>query len=104
WGTPVVVDSGNAPGTKVCLRVVNGRPAIGFTDRTLQRVRLTQALRDTGAAWKPAVSLGWSALITDISMELVNGVPAIAAATSGGVRFFRSTDPNGGAWVDRPME
>jgi uncharacterized delta-60 repeat protein len=100
WGAPVMVVQRGAVGFVVCLRVVNGKPAICYHDGELRYVR---AQDPAGTVWGAPVTVptpGFPAT-TRITMEVIDGHPAIAyAASSLSVEqmFIRASDANGTAW------
>jgi LPXTG-site transpeptidase (sortase) family protein len=116
WGTPIVVadsdtdpyypyDGGNG---KQEMRIVNGNPAIAFytDDYELAYVR---ASNSTGSAWNDPILVDDGSTLTptsddlgyELSMEIVNGRPAIAHQDESGndiIYFIRADDINGNSW------
>jgi len=94
WGTPVTVDA--QPGWQTSLAVVNGRPAIGYAragDRTTRYVRANDT---DGASWGTPVLLGDYG--ADVSLQMMNGRPAMSFIAGGRLQYARAADPDGAAW------
>lgn len=100
WTAPITVDSGiNDVGEFCSMHIVDGRPAISyFDDDTYQINYAINAAADGSGAWnKVAVGTNSS---TTASLWVVDGYPAIAAASDGVIRLWQAdtTDGTGGTW------
>lgn len=141
WGTEVEIGGGSPSN----LAVVDGRPAVAFTEASFRKVQFVRALDSTGSVWatpvdvsqpysnrgilpslaivndRPSITYENSALrfrraddaqgsswgayeqlgaVTDsVSLNVVNGNPAIAAITAGRVEFHRASNIDGTNWV-----
>ena len=107
WPQPVTVDSTDDIGQFSSLREVSGHPAIAYYDTTNRDLRYVRALDSFGVSWATPVMLdGDAALVgTYISMEIVNGHPAIAYydATNDDLKYVRANDPLGLLADDWPL-
>ncbi len=95
WGTPVIAATPN-PGS-VSLLVVNGNPAIAYSSSGLKYVRASNV---SGSSWNTPTSVVSSISVTDVSMQVVNGVPAIVFndLTNSYVKYIRANDASGSNW------
>jgi hypothetical protein len=99
WGTPQTLDAGNV-GNFSSLLVVNGKPAISYYDAGNQDLKYIRATDADGITWSaPQTVDGATTSVGGFtSLQIVNGVPAIAYSGSGTSMFIRATDVNGMAW------
>lgn len=96
WGTPVWVYGLSV--SVVVLEVVNGNPAIGFMRGDYARfVRSTDA---NGTAWGSVVDAFYSTSLANLSMTVVNGIPAFAVYYDPGLSmaYVRALNVNGTSW------
>lgn len=81
------------------LAVVNGRPAIAYrgTNSSLTYVRATDA---SGTSWGTPVNIAGAGVNPDISLDVVNGHPAIAFFddTDDDLKYVRADDAEGSSW------
>ena len=111
WGTPVVVADRNtdtyypysSSRSRQEMRIVNGKPAIAFhtNDAKLAYVRASDS---TGSTWNDPILVDGSTSSNigyKLSMEIVNGHPAIAHLDDQNriVYFLRADDVNGDSWT-----
>jgi Chaperone of endosialidase/Head domain of trimeric autotransporter adhesin len=105
----LVVDDGNPPanniGTYNDALLVQGNPAIAYTDTTAGDLYYVRATNAQGSAWgvPVRVATGGSAVVGYYpSMALLAGnLPAISYydSTNGDLKFVRALDVNGAAWA-----
>jgi hypothetical protein len=93
WSIPVIVGSGSNYQTS--LVVINGNPAISFTNSNT--VKYARANDAEGTTWGNVVSVtpGLAG-----SLSLVNGTPCIVYqdSQSSDFKFVKALDPNGESW------
>ena len=97
WNPPVVPSPGTE-GRYTSLKVVNGKPAIGFFNGHLAYVHATDT---KGDSWGNVITIaGAPGFISDISLAVVNGNPAMTYHSSFDDKlwYVRATDPNGDTW------
>lgn len=113
WGSPVTIDqTGIVPPS---LTVIDGRPALAYTDQTnVVTLRYVRANDPTGSSW-PAPTIVDSLVPFEqqpgfiSSLHLVNGHPAIAyevnhfgsTPDAPMIAYIRAEDPQGTAWGTR---
>ena len=93
WGAPVVVDA--TQGWQTSLAVVNGRPAIGYA-RPAGGTHFVRANDANGATWGTSMMVGDYG--ADISLQIVNGTPALSFIANGRLQYVRAADVNGDNW------
>jgi hypothetical protein len=101
WGEPVTVASITQAENALCLRVIHRKPAICFFG-SLAGLQFAHAADSTGSAWNVPKSVGpsSSSFVNYLSMEDVNGNPAIAFRRNDGQLFYiRPQDPEGVFWT-----
>jgi hypothetical protein len=100
WGVPFTVDASAAiAGLYTSLQIVNGSPAIAYSDNTTRTLNYVRALDADGSAWGTPVIIVTS-LSAYPSLQIVNGLPAISyfTFTIGQTKYVQATDVNGAAW------
>lgn len=102
WGTPQILDAGNV-GNFSSLLVVNGKPAISYYDAANQDLKYIRATDADGTGWNaPQMVDGTSSAVGGFtSLQIVNGMPAIAYSGTTGAYFIRATNIDGTAWGTR---
>lgn len=102
WNMPVTVDFENNVGYFCVLKIVDGYPAIAYTDITYNTLYFIRALDSNGVAWgNPVVVINAPTYgASSLSMEIVNGNPAIAYCDGGflDAKYIRALDNHGNAW------
>ncbi len=103
WNAPIAIDvSGDIVGYFTSLEVVNGNPAIAYSDDSNTNVRYVRATNADGSAWGTPISLDVSSSTVGAytSLAIVNGNPAIAYydATNTNARYVRAMNANGTLW------
>ena len=98
WGAPVTVDATH--GWQTSLAVVNGRPAIGYA-RPAGGTWFVRANDADGATWGVPVMVGDYG--ADLSLQIVNGTPAMSFLANGRLQYARAADANGAAWNSPAM-
>lgn len=105
WGPPILVDgSGIIIGGYPSLSVVNGNPAIAYTDSTTGsgNLRYIRANDANGASWSPPVIADSSSRVGEYSsLCIVNGRPAVGYhdGLNGNLKFVRANEENGSTWA-----
>jgi uncharacterized delta-60 repeat protein len=95
WRYPVASEEA----TSVCLRVVNGHPAVIFGEGT--KIRYSRAGDAAGAGWNVPITLNTGVSKPgQFTMEVVDGNPAIAFIDTGNgtLRYMRAQNADGSAW------
>jgi hypothetical protein len=97
-----IAEPGPAPGVSETfapsMAVVNGNPAITFTQNSTTSLIYSRATDSIGSAWSAPVTVdsqggGYN------SLAVVNGHPAVVnQGALGALLYRRATDPNGAAW------
>lgn len=99
WGAPVVVDTNVS---RHSLKVVNGRPAIGYYEFAAGDLKYVRADDVNGAGWGTPQLLDGAAsnVGENASMQLVDGFPALTYRDidNKDLRFIRAQDSDGTAW------
>lgn len=97
WNPPVTIDNVDTQQQSVTLRVVDGNPAIACGDSQRGFVVFIRATDPDGITWGAAKNVVAGGV--NSTMEVVNGVPAIAYLGSGAtLNFVRASDQNGNTW------
>lgn len=112
WGTPVsLINVGSL--YRAVLKIINGIPAIAFSinNYSTPEIRYIQAANTTGTSWNTITSVlqGSSSysIATSISLEEVNGYPAIAyfvTSSNYDLEYIRATDSAGSAAWGTPVK
>ncbi|HEY1055076.1 MAG TPA: hypothetical protein VGE24_08080, partial [Emticicia sp.] len=78
-------------------KIVNGKPAIIYlnSDKELIYIRANDA---AGSSWGATVILDSDALLTDYSLEIVDGKPAVTYSIGDELKYKRALDVNGSTW------
>jgi hypothetical protein len=99
WGTPQILDAGNV-GNFSSLLVVNGNPAISYYDAANQDLKFIRATDADGTGWNlPQTVDGASTSVGGYtSLQIVNGMPAIAYNGGVSTNFIRAGNVDGTAW------
>ncbi|HEY8389082.1 MAG TPA: hypothetical protein VIK74_10785, partial [Parasegetibacter sp.] len=104
WGSPVKVLNTNT-GTGGYMRkssdvcIVNGRPAIVAFDQSRGDLVYVRANDAAGLTWGTPVTIKSQGYVGDYpSLEIVDGLPAIAYFNENRVEFMRANDVNGTSW------
>ena len=106
WGAPVTVDpnqtgdSEGRPSLYTSLAVIDGNPAISYSDNVNGTPKYVRATDPNGSSWGDPVPVDAGARGEHTSLALVNGRPAIGYynGTERAVRFIRATDADGSSW------
>ena len=105
---PIPLDTGGIVGYETSMIIVNGYPAISYTNANNGTLKFIRALDASGTSWGPDQNLGHVHYDSDTSMAIVNGRPAIAYYDNDGgeqsVRFLRANDENGSSWPSTPVK
>ncbi len=105
WNTPPVI-AANQGGFYSSLHVVNGKPAIAYHDQTNFDLKYVSATDANGSApWATPVTFDViGSAGGDISLQIVDGYPAVAFSNSardygtGSLLYVRATDATGSHW------
>ncbi len=100
WHT-VTVDSPGVMGYFVSLAVVNGKPAISYTDGSNSDLMYAQAAASDGSAWNEPVRVDFTGSVgQDNALGVIDGNPAISYfdSTNHKLKFARAADADGAAW------
>jgi hypothetical protein len=99
WSVPVTIASGPNEFFPESMSLVNGLPAIVFTDDpSQQQLRFVQAMDAAGANWQAPVSIGGEEGSAG-SLVDVAGNPAVCfIGTDGSLYYVRAIDANGQSW------
>lgn len=102
WGSPVTVDSGQDPGAGAKMIIVNGNPAITYTQMQGGHGKYVRALDANGTTWgEPQVLDATATTAFGGSLAIVNGCPAVSYqlyTPTRELRFIRALDANGSTW------
>lgn len=103
WGTPIAVDADmDDDGRYTSLLVVNGNPAISYHDLTNGNLMYIRADDAIGLSWGDPIAVDNDDDIDGrwISMEIVNGNPAISYqdGTNNDLMYVRASDASGLNW------
>jgi hypothetical protein len=97
---PLTLDATGDTGRATSLTIISGRPAIGYFDASLGKLKFLLSNDPAGTAWGAPVEvadMGSAAAFT--SLGLVSGLPAISfSAADGSLRVAQATDANGEVW------
>ncbi len=100
WRTYTVASDGNV-GYASSLAVVDGHPAIGYSDTTEGALKYVRATDSWGSAWGTPVTADAFSGGDSISLAIINGHPAVCYLTgsfNGTLRYVHATDAAGDAW------
>lgn len=102
WNTPSIIESGsNDIGASSVLRVVNGKPAIAYTDNTSFTLKYVIASNASGSTWGAKMSISNAGLVSSgIGFESISEKPAITYInkSSGAINYIIAGDASGVAW------
>jgi hypothetical protein len=106
WGAPMLLDGtlpGDSTGYWPSLCVVNGNPAIGYSNSSPpDGMKYIRASDLNGAAWGAPIYLALVGVdATGACLQVVTGNPAVSFVSPFGTKrlnYMRSNDVNGGAW------
>ncbi len=101
WQTSIVVDNGNKEmGWYNSLAVVNGYPAIAYSDWLEGDLRYVRAMDAGGSVWGTPIIVESDGGGQWPSLVVVNGFPAIGywGFDNMDLRYVRATDANGSSW------
>lgn len=103
WPAAVVVDTGSGTsnvGQFTSAAIVNGNPAVSYTDLGDQWLYYVRATDAVGTGWGTPVKISTvnasGAVAT--SLAVVAGNPAVSCKLISGFAFIRATDANGTTW------
>jgi PKD repeat protein len=106
WGTPMRVDRPGNVGRSTYLAIVNGNPAISYTDWGNGRLKFVRANIPEGSTWgSPQVVDNegnphnyWVGAFA--SLAVIDGNPAISYfdSTNCDLKYVRASDANGDSW------
>jgi hypothetical protein len=107
WGSPQTLDSDSSwhNGRFGSLAVVNGNPAISYSDSLNSDLRFIRASDANGSAWHTPQTLDSEGNVGSFtSLAVFHGVPVICYRDSGNgdLKFIRATDTTGITW-DSPI-
>jgi len=103
WDDAIVVDSAPAMVVSaVTLCIVNGNPAIGYTNGKTWEVKYVRAQDQDGAVWDEPQSVASNSPY-GCTLAVVNGNPAISYheridSENGRLRYMRALDADGSSW------
>jgi len=103
WTLILTVDSGGSVGYYNCLVVVDGYPAISYTDDGNSDLKYVRASNASGSAWSTPVIVDSTDLVGWYTwMAVVDGNPAISYhdSTNGTLKYARSETATGGSASD----
>lgn len=95
-----MADPGQAGGGEFAAKMVGGLPAVAYRD-TAGQLRFARALDQRGLSWGAPVLVDPVAQISGtVSLEVVNGVPAISyySSMAKALMYVRATDSQGVTW------
>jgi hypothetical protein len=98
WGAPVMIT--NLYAAVFDFAVVNGRPAVGYSDNIFGGLRYIRANDATGASWGAPVILDMVDA-SGASLAIISGNPALAyrhAFDSNDLKYVRASNVDGTAW------
>ena len=100
WTGLKIIEEIGAVGFYPSMAVVNGHPAVSYTDDTLHVLKYSRALDANGTNWgTPAIldSIGTGFVEQNISLVVINGNPAISYydGTPDDLKYVRSTTASG---------
>ena len=101
WDPPIPLVTANAIlGLSGGLRLVNGRPAMAYYDKTAGKVQFVRAKDSAGLEWNAPVEVAATQQGGGfLSMAIVNGLPVIAYLDGGvGLQLRTATTMLGSAW------
>ncbi len=107
WGAYLSPQGDDEAGDSCSMSVVNGKPAIAYSDTVSDGLRYVQALDVNGSSWGTPVvldSAGGGVFYAGQrpSLTVVNSRPAVAYQHSSGsgvlLRYVRASDADGGSW------
>ncbi len=103
WGTPVTVASSGNVGIFSSMVIVDDNPAIAYFDNTNGEIVYVRANDANGTSWGTPVTvdvIGTGTANMDLSMKVVNGVPAIAYydVTDKDLKFAYAANATGSSW------
>lgn len=98
WGTPIDVayNGGSDYRTRTSLSMVNGNPAIAYTERACGCIKYVRANDADGTSWGTPLAIGSG--ITDPILKVVNGKPAIIYENNEYLVYVRANDIDGSSW------
>ncbi|HWB01978.1 MAG TPA: choice-of-anchor D domain-containing protein [Verrucomicrobiales bacterium] len=104
----LTVDPGGAAkaGVQLSMALVEGHPAIAYSDSQLSTVKYVRALDADGSAWGTPVTVhAASALGPWVALRVVNGNPAVCYCDRSLFRmiFARADDSTGASWNTRVL-
>ncbi len=103
WGTPVSVDLAGDVGVANSMQVVNGNPAIAYSDNTNAYLKYVRASNANGAAWGVPIVIdsaaGFNNNTSNISLQVVNGYPALSYYANRKLMYMRAKDISGEVWT-----
>ncbi len=102
WGSPVEVANAADLLKAIDLQVVNGNPAIVFSDQTNHDVNFVRAANAQGTAWgAPVTVVAADSVGSRSELVIAAGNPGIGYFNDTALRanFVRAIDANGAAWA-----
>lgn len=109
WFNPVRIASSGDQGLQASMQIVNGNPAIAYGDISTKSLKYVRANDANGFSWGSPVAFALNQYTDEflsISLQVINGNPAIAAAylisdvfePTRPIFYRRSNDVNGTSW------